>query len=162
MSWRWRLLVSVSVLVFALVWGTSAVRRQAVVREARAAQIVAVLNAEIQLRSAEISRLKEVTHRPAPQGTESEGRLAKLIEMLTARLAEARAEHAVMRRRREYTTALMYAAYPLLAGGIVWTVRGFLRERRTATRRGRGQCVACGYDLRETPERCPECGAVPA
>jgi hypothetical protein len=39
---------------------------------------------------------------------------------------------------------------------------GVVRRRRKAARRRRpGHCPACGYDLRATPERCPECGAVP-
>lgn len=39
--------------------------------------------------------------------------------------------------------------------GVAWLAR-----RRWAVRRKRGLCAACGYDLRATPGRCPECGAV--
>jgi len=35
---------------------------------------------------------------------------------------------------------------------IVWTKRRYRRERHF------GHCRQCGYDLRATPERCPECG----
>jgi hypothetical protein len=40
----------------------------------------------------------------------------------------------------------------------------WLRSRRRRLivegRVGRGECVGCGYDLRESPGRCPECGAI--
>ena len=35
------------------------------------------------------------------------------------------------------------------------------RRRRRRRRAAAGLCVRCGYDLRASPERCPECGTVP-
>jgi len=48
---------------------------------------------------------------------------------------------------------------PLLA---ILPLAVFIRRRRQRQRRQSGCCIACGYDLRATPDRCPECGAIPA
>jgi hypothetical protein len=50
---------------------------------------------------------------------------------------------------------------PAVAAAILPVLRLRAWHRRRSAQRG-GLCLKCGYDLRATPDRCPECGAIPA
>ena len=56
-------------------------------------------------------------------------------------------------RRAVYLPHWLLAAPWLVAP--VWRLRRTLLSRQ---RRAAGFCAGCGYDLRATPDKCPECG----
>jgi hypothetical protein len=59
---------------------------------------------------------------------------------------------------REYFGIPHFVASGLLILLPSYWMFGFLRTQP----RPRGFCQHCGYDLRATPDRCPECGTIPA
>ncbi len=54
------------------------------------------------------------------------------------------------------------AWWPIILLTAIYPVVCFVRYRRGLKDASRGLCPSCGYDLRASPDRCPECGRAAA
>jgi len=57
--------------------------------------------------------------------------------------------------------AVAVPMWMIVCAPLIIPVPWIARKLRRAKHRRANQCASCGYDLRATPLRCPECGAVP-
>ncbi|HVT90864.1 MAG TPA: hypothetical protein VHD56_18565 [Tepidisphaeraceae bacterium] len=57
-----------------------------------------------------------------------------------------------------YWAVFLVLMAPSLLLGVIYLNRQVVLQQRQSM----GQCIFCGYDMRASPDRCPECGAEPA
>jgi hypothetical protein len=164
MSSRWRFLATF-VVFFAMSWGGMAMEeahRQRANRAAVAATAEGLrLRSEADLASTRLTEFQLSAGKAwTTEQVQESNRLLAEVNRLQAAQNVVSNRLVVLLQPWPYRLAWNGGVFAVLAVGVGWSYLAIQRERRTARRRAAGQCVACGYDLRESPERCPECGTV--
>jgi heme A synthase len=80
---------------------------------------------------------------------------------LSVSIAEPLPGMRVIRFSQRAGITLVHMAWTLVPNGLAVfgpAFVAFVRRRRRRRRVARGCCTRCGYDLRSSPVRCPECG----
>jgi hypothetical protein len=166
MPWRVRLVAGF--LAFIATWWLGAALEQGnrrrvaeAVNEARSQRNRA--RDEVQAATLRLSEFQQRTAtRVAQPVVQAElNRLAGELNRHKAAGAAAAARMTTLQRPWPYRRAWNRASLLVLLSALAWSVPAILRQHRAGKRRAAGLCAECGYDLRASPDRCPECGAQP-
>jgi hypothetical protein len=109
------------------------------------------------------THLKRYWHdrQPRVRWTQWEPQLPEPSDNLTNNLGFG-LDHGVLHYGGEH---FVLVSFPLWVPGLIFSLLPLRRAGRYLLRRSlvrKKHCVNCGYDLRATPDRCPECGTIPA
>ncbi|MDB5318427.1 MAG: hypothetical protein JWN40_58 [Phycisphaerales bacterium] len=100
----------------------------------------------------EVARARREFARARRELEESRRRYQERLSTMT----RARTPYVRLMQHRHLTVAAWFSVLPLFT--MIWMSRAWAKRRR---QRGGTFCSVCNYDLRATPDRCPECGTVP-
>jgi len=93
----------------------------------------------------------------------AQGRPGAIVNMLDALVADYDRKHVpyhLAKRMLLTLTSIMAVEFaPLVLLGAILPALRYWRSRRLARLPKSGRCLQCGYDLRASPHRCPECGS---